>query len=411
MFDFIMTEEQKILQEEVRDLVNWVPRQLILDMDAMIAPFPRFFLEEAGKRNLLGLRFPKEYGGRGLKWEDEIIAISEMSLVGVPLTCLYSLVSIVGECIAQFGTEDQKQRFLVPTIKGEKVCAEALTEPRGGSDFFGATCTARREGDYYILHGQKRFIVGAEGADYFMVYARTNPDAPPRDGLSCFLVERDDSVEVKTVYGLMGARGSGTGRVLFRDTKVPVENLVGEENGASHIFYRMMVPERMTSAAGCIGAAREAIEIAARYTTRRKAFGMTIKNFQAVNFMIAESLIKLDAMASLVWMTAKAIDAGIPHGRMRRMVSESKKFATEAVWDICYNAMQAMGGIAYTNVYPIERMMRDARLLSIWTGTNQIMNLIIQHEFYKELEQEVKGKRNVELDAPEAFNEEEKIYE
>jgi len=411
MFDFIMTEEQKRLQEEVRDLVNWVPRQLILDMDAMIAPFPRFFLEEAGKRNLLGLRFPKEYGGRGLKWEDEIIAISEMSLVGVPLTCLYSLVSIVGECIVQFGTEDQKQRFLVPTIKGEKVCAEALTEPRGGSDFFGATCTARREGDHYVLHGQKRFIVGAEGADYFMVYARTDPDAPPRDGLSCFLVERDESVEVKTVYGLMGARGSGTGRVLFRDTRVPAENLVGEENGASRIFYRMMVPERMTSAAGCIGAAREAIEIAARYTTRRKAFGVPIKSFQAVSFMIAESLIKLDAMASLVWMTARAIDAGVPHGRMRRMVSESKKFATEAVWDICYNAMQAMGGIAYTNVYPIERMLRDARLLSIWTGTNQVMNLIIQHEFYKELQQEVKGKRDVELDAPEAFNEEEKVYE
>lgn len=411
MFDFVITEEQKRLQEEIRDLVSWVPRQLILDMDAMIAPFPRFFLEEAGRRNLLGLRFPREYGGRGLRWEDEVIAITEMSLVGVPLTCLYSLVSIVGECIAQFGTEDQKRRFLVPTIKGEKVCAEALTEPRGGSDFFGATCTARRDGDHYILHGQKRFIVGAEGADYFMVYARTDPDAPPRDGLSCFLVERDESVEVKTVYGLMGARGSGTGRVLFRDTRVPAENLVGEENGASRIFYRMMIPERLTSAAGCIGAAREAIEIAARYTTRRKAFGMPIKSFQAVNFMIAESLVKLDAMTSLVWMTAKAVDSGIPHGRMRRMVSESKKFATEAVWDICYNAMQAMGGIAYTNVYPIERMLRDARLLSIWTGTNQIMNLIIQHEFYKELEQEVRGKRNVELDAPEAFNEEEKIYE
>jgi alkylation response protein AidB-like acyl-CoA dehydrogenase len=411
MFDFIMSEEQKSLQEEMRDLVSWVPRQLILDMDAMIAPFPKFFLEEAGKRNLLGLRFPREYGGRGMKWEEEIIAISEMSLVGVPLTCLYSLVSIVGECIVQFGNEDHKQRFLVPTLKGEKVCAEALTEPRGGSDFFGATCTARREGDHYVLHGQKRFIVGAEGADYFMVYARTDPDAPPRDGLSCFLVERDDSVEVKAVYGLMGARGSGTGRVLFRDTRVPEENLVGEANGASHIFYRMMIPERMTSASGCVGAAREAIEVAARYTTRRKAFGMQIKDFQAVSFMIAESLVKLDSMTSLIWMTARAIDEGVPHGRMRRMVSESKKYATEAVWDIVYNAMQAMGGIAYTNVYPIERMLRDCRLLSIWTGTNEVMNLIIQHEFYKELSEKALGKRDVEFDAPEAFNEEEKIYE
>lgn len=411
MFDFVMTEEQRMLEEEVRDLVGWVPRQLILDMDAMIAPFPRMFLEECGRRNLLGLRFPGEYGGRGMKWEDEIIAISEMSLLGVPLTCLYSLVSIVGECIVQFGNEDQKQRFLVPTLKGELVCAEALTEPRGGSDFFGATCTARLEGDHYVLHGQKRFIVGAEGADYFMVYARTDPEAAPRDGLSCFLVERDDSVEVKTVYGLMGARGSGTGRVLFRDTKVPVENLVGKENEASRIFYRMMVPERMTSAAGCVGAGREALEIAARYTTRRKAFGVEIKNFQAVSFMIAESLIKLDAMRSLLYMTARAIDEGISHGRLRRMVSESKKFCTEAVWDIANNAMRAMGGIAYTNVYPIERFLRDCRLLSIWTGTNEIMNLIIQHEFYKELQAEIKGKRDVEMDAPEAFNQEEKIYE
>ena len=411
MFDFIMSDEQKQLQEDIRDLVSWVPRQLILDMDAMIAPFPRMFLEEAARRNLLGLRFPEQYGGRGMGWQEEVIAISEMSLLGVPLTCLYSLVSIVGECIDQFGNEDQKQRFLVPTIKGEKVCAEALTEPRGGSDFFGATCTARKEGDHYVLHGQKRFVVGAEGADYFMVYARTNPHAPPRDGLSCFLVERDESVEVKTVYGLMGARGSGTGRVLFRDVRVPAENLVGEENGGSHIFYRMMIPERMTSAAGCAGGAREAIEIAARYSTRRKAFGTEIKNFQAVSFMIAESLIKLDAMRSLIYVTARAVDEGLPHGRMRRMVSETKKFATEAIWDICYNAMQAMGGIAYTNVYPIERMLRDSRLLSIWTGTNEIMNLIIQHEFYKELAEEVRGKRNIELDAPEAFNEEEKIYE
>lgn len=399
MFDFLMDDRQKQLQEEMRDFVSWVPRQLILDMDAMVAPFPRIFLEEGARRRLLGLRFPEEYGGRGLGWQEEIIAISEMSLVGVPLTCLYSLVSIVGECIDQFGNEDQKRRFLLPAIKGEKVCAEALTEPRGGSDFFGATCTARREGDHYVLHGQKRFIVGAEGADFFMVYARTDPDAPPRDGLSCFLVERDDSVEVKTVYGLMGARGSGTGRVLFRDTKVPAENLVGPENGASHIFYRMMIPERMTSACGCVGAAREAIDIAARYSTRRKAFGMEIKNFQAVNFMIAESLIKLDAMRSLVYTTAMAIDKGIPHGRMRRMVSEAKKYATEAVWDICYNAMQAMGGIAYTNVYPIERMLRDSRLLSIWTGTNQVMNLLVQHEYYKELKRREGLARDIEGDA------------
>jgi alkylation response protein AidB-like acyl-CoA dehydrogenase len=412
MFDFLMSKEQKELQEEVRDFTRSIDRQYLLDMDAEKIQYPKEILVEAAARKLLGLRFGEEYGGRGLGWVEECIAIEEIATLGIPPACLYSLVSIVGECANQFGTKAQKEKYLVPTLEGKLFCSEALTEPRGGSDFFGATTTAKREGDNYVLHGQKRFIVGAEGADYFMAYAKTDPEAPPRDSLSCFLVDRDDDVEVKHVYGLMGARGGGTGRVLFRDNRVPVDNLVGKENEGGKIFYRMMVPERLTSAAGALGGARAALEIAMRYTTRRKAFGVHIKDFQAVSFKVSESITELDAARSLVYTTARAIDSGqVPAGRLRRMVSESKKFATEMSWHVINHCMQAMGGIAYTNVYPIERALRDCRLIMIWTGTNEIMNLIIQHELYKEMSDGKAAGRDTEFDAPEAYNEEEKIYE
>ena len=190
MFEFMLSKEQLELRDEVRAFVKSVPRQLVLDMDAEKIQFPRGFLEEAGARNLLGLRFPKEYGGRGLNWETEIMALEEMGLLSMSLSCLYSMPSIVGEAINKFGTPEQKEKFLRPTIAGTMASAEGLTEPRGGSDFFGATTVARKENGSYILKGQKRFIVGAEGADYFMVYAKTDPSGPPHKSLSAFLVER-----------------------------------------------------------------------------------------------------------------------------------------------------------------------------------------------------------------------------
>jgi alkylation response protein AidB-like acyl-CoA dehydrogenase len=410
MYEFLMNEDQLKLRDEIRDFVKWVPRQLILDMDADQVRYPKEYLIEAARRNILGLRFPPEYGGRGLGWAEEVIAIGEVGVLSVSLGCLYSLVSIVGEAINEFGTEEQKRKYLAPTLKAALCTAEGLTEPRGGSDFFGATTRAVRQGDHYILNGQKRFIVGAEGADYFFVYANTNPGGAPRDSISAFLVDRTEDVEVKHVYGLMGTRGGGTGRVLFKDVKVPVENLVGTENEGSKIFYRMMIPERMTSSAGCIGGSRELIKLAARYSTRRKAFGTPIRNFEAVSFKLAESLTILDAMTSMIYTTAQAIDGGVPAAYARRLVSETKKFSTETAWNIVNHVMQAMGGIGYTNVYPVERALRDCRLIMIWTGTNEIMNLIIQHEFFKELELP-SNVRDTEQDAENAFAEDEKIYE
>lgn len=409
MWDWIATDEQKKLRDEMRDFVRGVDKQLILDMDADRVRYPREYLEEAGRRRLLGIRFPQEFGGRAVGWTTEIMLLEEVGALGASLSCLYSLVSIVGEAVSVFGSKEQKERFLAPTLEGRMTTAEALTEPRGGSDFFGATTVARREGDHYVLRGQKRFIVGAEGADYFMVYARTDPNAPPHKSISTFLVERGPGVEVSHVYGLMGTRGGGTGRLTFKDAKVPAENLVGQENGAAPIFYQMMIPERMTSAAGAIGAARAALDVAVRYSTRRKAFGKPIKDYQAVSFKVADCLTRLDAARGMIYGAATAIDTGQSPGLCRRLVSEAKKLGTQTAWDVINDAMQIMGGIGYTNVFPVERLLRDARLMMIWTGTNEIMNLIIQHEYYRELG-EIKG-RDIEQDAEGADLEDEKIYE
>jgi len=408
MFEILLTEEERKLEEEVKAFVKGVPSSLIRAMDADEVRFPKGFMESLAGHNLLGLRFSKEYGGRGMKWTGEVAAIEEIGLLGSGMTCLYSLVSIVGEAIHYFGTPDQKEKYLKPTLEGKLFCAEALTEPRGGSDFFGATTIAKKDGDHYYLNGQKRFVVGAEGADYFLVYAKTAPEAEPHRSISCFIVERDTSVEVKHVYGLLGSRGGGTGRLYFRDTKVPAKNLVGPENGGSLVFNRMMIPERLTTAAGALGMARCCLELAARYSDRRKAFGEKIRRFEAVSFKVGDSISKLDAARSLVYVAARHVDEGLDS---RRLVSEAKKTSTEMLWEVVNHSMQVMGGIGYTNVYPIERFFRDARLQMIWTGTNEIMDLLVQHEFYKEVLEKKGEARDVEKDAGDLEGEEEKIYE
>jgi len=409
----ILTSNELELRDKVRDFVASIPRQLLLDMDQEKVVYPKEFNLEAGKRGLLGLRFDTQWGGSGLPWTSELVALEEIGLLGTSLACLYSLVSIVGEAIHVFGTDQQKERYLKPMLRGELGVAEGLTEPRGGSDFFAATTTARREGDIFYLNGQKRFVVGAEGADLILVYAKIERIADPKAAMTAFLVERGEGVEVQHVYGLMGTRGGGTGRLVFRNAPVPIENVLGGERGigrGTQVFHQMMIPERMTSAGGAIGMGRGALEIAARYANRRHAFGEKIRRFEGVNFKIADSLTLLDAARALNHTVGATIESDTDEGRVRRMVSEAKKFSTESAWTVVNHAMQILGGIGYTNIYPIERMLRDIRLITIWTGTNEIMDLVIQHEYYKELLGEKNQGRDLEADATGAHLPDEKIY-
>lgn len=403
-----MTEEEREVKYEARAFAKNVSSDLLKAMDREEIQYPVDYVKEAAAKNLLGLRFSPEYGGRGMKWTAEAAVIEEIGVLGASLGCLYSLPSIVGEALHLFGTEEQKQKYLAPVLKGEKFCAEALTEPRGGSDFFGATTRAEKDGDEFILNGQKRFVVGSEGADFFLVYTKTDPAAHPHKSISTFIVEREHGVQVKHVYGLLGTRGGGTGRLLFKDVRVPEENLIGSLNAGGMIFNRMMVPERLTSAAGAIGTGRAALEVAARYSTKRKAFDSYIKEFEGVNFKIADSATVLDAARGMLYLAAKMADSGKDP---RRLVSEAKKFCTEAAWEVVNHSMQILGGIGYTNVYPVERLLRDTRLTMIWTGSNEIMNLLIQHEYYKELAGRTENvPRDVENDALGSEFEEEKHY-
>jgi acyl-CoA dehydrogenase len=406
----LLTENEKAIQQEVRKFVREeVAHDFIRALDRDEIKYPREYVEKLAAHNLLGLRFAPRWGGRGLPWTAEVIAEEEIGVLGTTLGCAFVMPSIVGEALHVFGTDEQKERFLKPILQGKFISAEALTEPRGGSDFFGATTRADIEGDHFVLNGQKRFVVGATEADVFLVYCRTNfdEDAHKYERISAIMVERGPGVETEYRYGLMGTRGGGTGRLVFRNVRVPRENLIGELHSGALVFHQMMIPERLTSAAASLGV-RAGLEIAARYSDRRHAFGRPIRNYQAVSFMVADAITQLDAARALVYMAARAVDENAPN--CRRLVSQAKKFATGMAWDVANKAMQIMGGIGYTDVYPIEKIVRDIRLSQIWTGTNEIMNLLIQHEYYQEVLQGGEDLRNVELDARGQDGEAEKCY-
>ncbi len=414
MFDYVLDDRARRLRDEIRAFVKSVPRQLIVDMDADRVDFPRDFLREAGRRHLLGCRYPERWGGRGLDWVATATAMEEVGVLGYIFACVFGVgAELVCDAIVLHGTDEQRERYVVPLLRGERFAAECLTEPRGGSDFFGTTARAEDRGDHFVLSGQKRFIVGGTAADFFLVYARTDPAAEPHAGLSCFIVDRGPGVETQYLYGLMGCRGGGASRVVFRDVRVPRENLLGRLHGGYDVFNTMMIPERLGTAAMTIGAARPALEVATQYTMRRKAFGQPIQRFQGVSFQVADAAMLLDAARAMVHSTCLAVDRGVAAGVVRRLVSETKKFVTESCQRVVDHAMQVMGGIGYTNVFPVERIHRDLRLASIWTGTNEMMSLITASEWYKEAGEAraLGATRDPEPDAAEADAVEEKVYD
>jgi acyl-CoA dehydrogenase len=407
----LLSEQERKIQAEVRQFVRQeISPDYVRALDRDEIQYPREFVEKLADHNLLGLRFDPQWGGRGLPWTCEVIAEEEIGVLGTTLGCAFVMPSIVGEALHVFGTEEQKERYLKPLLRGELISAEALTEPRGGSDFFGATTRAELKGGHFLINGQKRFVVGATEADIFLVYCRTNfaEDAHRHQRLSALLVERGPGLKTEYIYGLLGTRGGGTGRLVFRNVEVPRENLIGELHGGAQIFNQMMIPERLTSAAASLGV-RAALEIAARYSDKRRAFGKKIRSFQAVSFMIADAITQLDAARAMVYMAAHAVDRNAPNAR--RLVSQAKKFATDNAWQVANQAMQVMGGIGYTDIFPVERMLRDLRLSQIWTGTNEIMNLLIQHEYYQETLTGTRDWRDVELDAGEDEGAAEKVFD
>ena len=357
----------------------------------------------------------RRYGSeKAIDWARSGVAVmEEIGVLGYIFSCIFGVgAELVCDAIILHGTDAQKERYVKPLLAGKLFAAECLTEPRGGSDFFGATTTAVQKNGRWILNGQKRFIVGGQGADYFLVYAKSDPSAPAHKSMTCFLVDRSAGVETSYLYGLMGCRGGGAARVVFKDVEIPPENVLGKVNGANEVFFSMMVPERLGTAAMTIGAARPALEIATRYTSRRKAFGKQIREFQGVSFQLAEAVTLLDVSRSMVCTTAQAVDAKAHPNYVRRLVSETKKFVTESCQSVARTSMQVMGGIGYTDVFPVERIVRDLGLASIWTGTNEIMSVIIESEWQKEFaRRDPAATRDPEPDSAKAGDVDEKVYE
>ncbi|MCL4344357.1 MAG: acyl-CoA dehydrogenase [Thaumarchaeota archaeon] len=419
MEDILLTDDEKRIKYEARKIVKEIPHELIREIEREEVKFPREFIEEIASKHAAGLRFPVEYGGRDATWVAEMSAVEEMGYLGFTLSCMYSLGSIVGEPVNKFGTKEQKEKYLKGITSGKRYGAEAITEPTGGSDLFGMMRTrAVKSGSKYILNGQKRFVVGGSGADFFVTYAITDPGAKPiTNGITAFVVDRESAgLKVETVYGLMGTRGGGTARIIYRDVELSEESVIGELNHGYDVFNVMMVPERLTTAAGSLGVAMAAIEIATDYAMKREAFGKKLIDHEGVNFKIAESLTAIQNASSLVYAASRAADLleqkKVSLSYVRKLVSMSKLNSTEVMWKTVNDAMQIMGGIGYTTIYPVERLLRDSRLGMIWTGTNEVMKMIIQHEFVKEIKDPAyfSTRRNVQLDALDFDLVEEKVY-
>ncbi|MDP8012129.1 MAG: acyl-CoA dehydrogenase family protein [Thermoplasmata archaeon] len=419
MEDMLLNDKEREIKYEVRKIVKEIPHDLIRKIENEEIKFPRDFIKIITENHIAGLRFPELYGGRNASWIAEMSAVEEMGYLGFTLSCMYSLGSIVGEPINKFGNREQKEKYLKGITSGEKYGAEAITEPTGGSDLFGMMRTrAIKKGSKFILNGQKRFVVGGNGADFFVTYAITDPDAKPiTRGITAFVVDRDlPNLKVETVYGLMGTRGGGTARIVYKDVEITEENIIGELNKGYDVFNIMMVPERLTTAAGALGVAMAAIEIATDYAMKREAFGNRLIEHEGINFKIAESVTAIEQAMGLVYMASKSADLleqkKVSLSYVRKLVSMSKLNSTEVMWKVVNDAMQIMGGIGYTTIYPIERLLRDSRLGMIWTGTNEVMKMIIQHEFIKEMKDPnyFSTKRDVQLDALDFNLVEEKVY-
>jgi len=345
--------------------------------------FPREVLADMGKQGLLGAPFPKTDGGLGLGWTFETIVAEEVSAVSAA-TEMARLASaaLYSAPLAYFANKQQKKKYLSPVLAGEKIGALALTEPGAGSDAASIKTLAAPSGPDYILNGEKRFITNGGVADFLFVFAVTSPGKQAGSGVSGFVVPRASAgVTVVKNYGLLGMHGAKVTHLRFRNVKIARENLVGGLNRGFAILLDELDRERPAVAAGMIGIARSAFENAVRYSLKRSQFGRPIREFEGVNFKIADMAVKLEASHLLVLQAARVLDEG---RRARKEGAIAKLYATEAAFEIAHEALQVHGGIGYTKDLPVERYFRDARFMMIGGGTSEIMRYIIQREVYRE---------------------------
>ncbi|HXF70864.1 MAG TPA: acyl-CoA dehydrogenase family protein [Thermoflexus sp.] len=375
--DFRLSDEHRMVQQMVREFAEREIRPVIKEHDRAQKPIPWLF-ERMAALGLLGICIPVKYGGAGMDYISLGLACEELERVDSSLRVVMSVhVALNSLSLLQWGTEEQKQRYLVPQAKGEKIAAYALTEPGAGSDAAAIRTTAKRQGDVYILNGEKTWISLADLADHFLVIAKTDPEKGHR-GMSAFIVERSfPGVRTGTIHGKLGVRAGNTGWIVFENTPVPAENRLGEEGEGFYIAMAALDNGRYTVAAGATGLIRACLEASVKYANERMTFGRRIGEHQLVQEMIAKMAANYE-IARLLYLRAGWMkNMGL---RNTRETSLAKWFATEAAVQAALDAIQIHGAYGYSDEYDVERYLRNAKGEVIYEGTSQI-HTILQAEY------------------------------
>jgi alkylation response protein AidB-like acyl-CoA dehydrogenase len=374
-------------QQELRELVRTLARERIAPRAAEIDAsheFPWDVVELFREQGVFGLLFDEEWGGTGTGALLALVAIEELSKVCATSGLIIAVQELGSLGLKLAGTPEQQEQWLPRLASGELLCAYALTEAGSGSDSAAMRTTARLDEDEYVLHGSKRFITNAGVAQLYTVFAKTEP-AAGHDGISAFVVEADSAgFEVARVEPKMGIKGSTTGELVFEECRVPVENLLGEEGEGFRIAMRILDRSRPGIAAQGLGLAQGATDYALEYAKTRETMGKPIGQHQIVAAMLADMETKCEAARGLLYKFGAAVDEGIDGPELTKLSAMTKLFCTDVAMDVTTDAVQVLGGYGYIQEYPLERMMRDAKITQIYEGTNQIQRLVIAREMLKE---------------------------
>jgi acyl-CoA dehydrogenase len=377
---FALTDEQKALRELAREFAakEIRPKEAAYD-DAMQHPVD--VIEKAHATGLMNLHVPEEYGGLGLSIFDGMLVGEELywGCSGMGTSILAN--GLGSGPVIGFGSEEQKEKWLAPLVEEPILCSFGLSEPGAGSDVASMKTTAVREGDEYVLNGSKTFITNAGYASWTVVFAKTDPKGGAR-GMSAFIVPMDTpGVTIEKHLDKMGQRSTDTSAFALQDVRVPSENRLGEEGDGFKIAMATLDGTRPGTAIGAVGVAQAAYEHSVEYAKQRVTFDMPIAMHQGVNFMIADMATEIEAARLLCWQAAWMLDQG--YGRKATLYSSfAKRFAADMAMKVTTDAVQVFGGYGYIKEYPVEKLMRDAKLFQIYEGTSQIQRLVIAKEIF-----------------------------
>ena len=376
MVDFTLTDEQKDLRELAHNFAENEIRPVAWEYDRN-ETWPAEILRHAWELGLMNTHIPEEYGGPSLGTMSGALIEEEMGWGCAAIGTTIAANGLASAPLLVAASDEIKRKYLGMLTEEPIFAAYCVTEPGAGSDVGSMRTTAQKQGDKYILNGDKIFITNGSHASWYTVFAKTDPEAGHR-GMSCFVVPRDlDGVSVVKKEEKMGLCSSDTAQINFTDVEVPAENLVGEENKGFKIAMMTFDRTRPGVAALATGVARAAFEFACDYSKERVQFGVPIAMHQAIQFMIADMATKIEAARLLVWKAATLLDQGQRNGLV---ASHAKRFAADTAMEVTTDAVQVYGGYGYIKEYPVEKLMRDAKIMQLYEGTSQIQRLVIAKE-------------------------------